>query len=86
MADPTVPPATATDPQAIPPAENAASAARPAQAFVPYHNEIYRFSLRRIGADWHPAMRLTLVLGSFLALGALLVVSAWGYAAWRGTQ
>ena len=80
---PTVPPATETETPVAPSMEQAAPPAGPAQAFVPYHNEIYRFSLRRVGADWHPAMRLTLVLGSVLLLGAVMVVSAWGYAFWH---
>ena len=83
MADPTVPPETVIDRPAAPSSEQPASPTESAQPFVPFHNDIYRFSLRRIGADWHPAMRLTLVLGSVLVLGALLVATAWGYAFWR---
>jgi hypothetical protein len=58
----------------------AAEAARP---FVPFHNEIYRFRLFGILGDLHPAIRLTLVLTSFIALAALLVTGTWWWFVFR---
>ena len=55
------------------------SAAKEQPAFVPFHNEVYRFGLGRVGGDWHPAMRLALVLALVMALGGLLVLGAWAY-------
>ena len=68
MDQPPVPPVAATSSYAAKPAEQPAPPAGPAQPFVPFHNEFYRFGLGRVGGDWHPAMRLTLVLASVMAL------------------
>ena len=60
------------------------SAAKEQPPFVPFHNEIYRFGLGRVGGDWHPATRLALVLASVMILGGLLVLAAWAHGQWHG--
>jgi hypothetical protein len=84
-------PVAATAETFAPPAPDAANpapaqpapAAQAARPFVPFHNEIYRFRLFGILGDLHPAMRITLMLVSFVAIAAVLVTASWWWFAAR---
>lgn len=70
----------ASEVPAAPPAQPSPAASQPAQAFVPYHNDLYRFGPLGLGGvrgDLGPALRIA---STFLFI--LLTMGAICFACW----